>query len=122
MKFSPNPSHTVYRPATRLSTLGGDPPLLRLQEASTSTDPAAKTRNGGFGVIQYHSIDILKGYVDTSGSEFLEQARRMISTKQVPYSKVLKSKRKALRQPMLNLSFKDDRFSPQNVYGDQISG
>jgi hypothetical protein len=92
MKFSPHPSHTVYRPATRLSTLGGDPPHP-LQEASTSLDPAAKTRNGGFGGSHYHSIDILKGYVETSGSEFLEQARRMISTKQVPYSRVLKSKR-----------------------------
>ena len=89
MKFSPHPSHTVYRPATRLAT----DPLE--QEASTSTDPAAKTRNGGFGGSHYHSIDILKGYVETQGSEFLEQARRMISTKQVPYSKVLKSKRKS---------------------------
>jgi hypothetical protein len=87
MNFSPHPSHTVYRPATRLPTD---------HEASTnSPDPAAKTRNGGFGGSHYHSIDILKGYVETQGSEFLEQARRMISTKQVPYSKVLKSKRKA---------------------------
>ena len=49
------------------------------------------------GGSHYHSIDILKGYVETPGSEFLEQARRMISTKQVPYSRVavLKAKRKA---------------------------
>jgi hypothetical protein len=84
MNFSAHPSHTLYRPATRLAP-----------DHEASTDPAAKTRNGGFGGSHYHSIDILKGYVETQGSEFLEQARRMISTKQVPYSRVLKSKRKA---------------------------
>ncbi len=95
MNSSQNPSHTgLYRPATQISTKEDFP--LRLPEAGAtmSHDLAAKTRNG-FGSSNYHSIDMLKGYVETSTSEFLDQARRMISTKQVPYSKVLKSKRKA---------------------------
>ena len=93
MKASPHPSHTFYRPATRLSP--GD----RLPESTDDPGAAGKTRNGGGfgGGSHYHSIDILKGYVETPGSEILELARRMISTKQVPYSKALKSsaKRKA---------------------------
>ncbi len=59
-----------------------------------------KTRNGDFinknkqiessSPGHYNSVDILKGYTDTGSADLLDQARKLISTRQMPYSKSLR--------------------------------